>query len=214
MDDRWISDVVRFWFGQPDEKWWKADPAFDAEVREHFLKLWEAKRELPADCFLGHAMTALAAVTLFDQSLATCFVAMPTSSQPITWPSPLPHGRSTKGSTTNWPSANAASCTCPFSTASGWPTRRDRCNYSPPWAMISNSDLLKSTMTSSLGSAVSRIATSCSAGRRGPTRLPPATSFHGEWKSVGRRRHGPMLQCSTLRRGKRRFARSFQGMIR
>ena len=63
----WIGDVVRFWFGQPDEKWWKADPAFDEEVREHFLRLWQEKRQLPVHCFLGHPMTALAAIVLFDQ---------------------------------------------------------------------------------------------------------------------------------------------------
>ena len=63
----WIGDVVRFWFGQPDEQWWKADPAFDEEVRERFHGLWEQKRQLPAECFLDHPMTALAAVVLFDQ---------------------------------------------------------------------------------------------------------------------------------------------------
>ena len=67
MSEQWIGDVVRFWFGQPDEKWWKADPAFDEEVRERFLKLWEAKRQLPVDSFLDDPLTALAAVILFDQ---------------------------------------------------------------------------------------------------------------------------------------------------
>ena len=63
----WISEVVRFWFGLPKEKWWKADPAFDEEIRERFLALWEDKRQLPVHCFLGHPLTALAAVVLFDQ---------------------------------------------------------------------------------------------------------------------------------------------------
>ena len=63
----WIGEVVRFWFGQPDERWWKADPAFDAEVRERFERLWNEKRQLPADCFLDHPLTALAAIVLFDQ---------------------------------------------------------------------------------------------------------------------------------------------------
>ena len=64
---RWIGDVVRFWFSQPDERWWKADPGFDEEVRERFRKLWEAKRQLPVDSFLDHPLVALAAVVLFDQ---------------------------------------------------------------------------------------------------------------------------------------------------
>lgn len=63
----WVGDVVRFWFGQPDERWWQADPAFDEEVRERFERLWNEKRQLPIDCFLGHPLTALAAVVLFDQ---------------------------------------------------------------------------------------------------------------------------------------------------
>ena len=63
----WVGNVVRFWFGQPDEKWWKADPAFDEEIRDRFITLWEEKRQLPVDCFLGHPLTALAAVVLFDQ---------------------------------------------------------------------------------------------------------------------------------------------------
>ena len=63
----WIGDVVRFWFGQPDERWWKADPAFDAEVRDRFEQLWSQKRQLPVHCFLDHPLTALAAVVLFDQ---------------------------------------------------------------------------------------------------------------------------------------------------
>lgn len=63
----WIGDVVRFWFGQPDERWWQADPAFDEEVRERFERLWNEKRQLPVEYFLGHPLTALAAVVLFDQ---------------------------------------------------------------------------------------------------------------------------------------------------
>jgi uncharacterized protein (DUF924 family) len=63
----WIGEVVRFWFGQPDERWWKADPVFDEEVRERFERLWSEKRRLPAHCFLDHPLTALAAVVLFDQ---------------------------------------------------------------------------------------------------------------------------------------------------
>jgi uncharacterized protein (DUF924 family) len=63
----WIGDVVRFWFGQPDERWWKADPAFDSEVRDRFEQLWNQKRELPVHCLLDYPLAALAAVVLFDQ---------------------------------------------------------------------------------------------------------------------------------------------------
>ena len=67
MDERWISEVVRFWFGQSDETWFKSTPEFEGEVRDCFRKLWEAKRELPAHSFLDHPVTALAGVVLFDQ---------------------------------------------------------------------------------------------------------------------------------------------------
>ena len=36
-------------------------------IRQRFLKLWAEKRELPADSFLDHPLTALAGVILFDQ---------------------------------------------------------------------------------------------------------------------------------------------------
>ena len=63
----WIGEVVHFWFAQPPERWWQPDPDFDEEIRERFRRLWAEKRQLPADCFLAHPLTALAAVLLFDQ---------------------------------------------------------------------------------------------------------------------------------------------------
>ena len=67
MAEKWVGDVLRFWFGLEPERWWKADPELDDEVRRRFLKLWAEKRELPLPKFLGHPLTALAAVILFDQ---------------------------------------------------------------------------------------------------------------------------------------------------
>ena len=63
----WRGDVLKFWFGLEPEQWWKADPQLDDEIRRRFLKLWATKRELPAENFLDHSLTALAAVILFDQ---------------------------------------------------------------------------------------------------------------------------------------------------
>jgi uncharacterized protein (DUF924 family) len=59
--------IVDFWFSRSKEDWWKPTPAFDAEVRDRFLKLWEAERENVPEHFLGSADDALAAVLLFDQ---------------------------------------------------------------------------------------------------------------------------------------------------
>ena len=63
----WRGDVLKYWFGLDPERWWKTDPELDDEIRGRFLKLWTTKRELPAETFLNHPLTALAAVILFDQ---------------------------------------------------------------------------------------------------------------------------------------------------
>jgi len=62
-----VQAVLSFWFGQPKERWWKADPDFDAEIRKRFESLWEEQRENVPEHFLGSAEEALAAVILFDQ---------------------------------------------------------------------------------------------------------------------------------------------------
>lgn len=67
MSSDWRKDVLTFWFALTFEQWWKTDPLLDAQVRERFLELYEAKRQLPADSFLTDPLTALAAVILFDQ---------------------------------------------------------------------------------------------------------------------------------------------------
>lgn len=63
----WRSDVLKFWFGLPDDKWWRGGDDLDHEVRQRFLELWSEKRQLPADAFVTDPLTALAAVILFDQ---------------------------------------------------------------------------------------------------------------------------------------------------
>ena len=63
----WRSDVLKYWFGLDEAKWWRGPPELDAEVRERFLDLWQEKRRLPASEFLGDPLTALAGVILFDQ---------------------------------------------------------------------------------------------------------------------------------------------------
>jgi uncharacterized protein (DUF924 family) len=62
-----MGDILDFWFSRSREDWWKPAPAFDAEVRDCFLKLWETERENVPGHFLGSAEDALAAVLLFDQ---------------------------------------------------------------------------------------------------------------------------------------------------
>jgi uncharacterized protein (DUF924 family) len=67
MSGDWRSDVLKFWFALPKEQWWRGPPELDEQVRHRFLHLWEEKRQLPAESFLGNPLTALAAVILFDQ---------------------------------------------------------------------------------------------------------------------------------------------------
>lgn len=63
----WRADVLKFWFGLPDEKWWRGGDELDEDIRRRFLKLWADKRQLPADAFLADPLTALAGVVLLDQ---------------------------------------------------------------------------------------------------------------------------------------------------
>jgi uncharacterized protein (DUF924 family) len=63
----WRADVLRFWFGLDPKQWWRGGADLDHRIRETFLKLWEDKRQLPAEAFLDDPLTALAAVILFDQ---------------------------------------------------------------------------------------------------------------------------------------------------
>ncbi len=59
--------VLDFWFSRGRDAWWTPDPAFDDEIRDRFLTLWEEERDNLPEHFLGDADTAIAAVILFDQ---------------------------------------------------------------------------------------------------------------------------------------------------
>jgi uncharacterized protein (DUF924 family) len=63
----WRADVLKYWFGLPDEQWWQGGDQLDQDIRRRFLKMWADKRQLPANAFLTDPLTALAAVVLFDQ---------------------------------------------------------------------------------------------------------------------------------------------------
>lgn len=67
MSEAWAAGVLSFWFARGEEDWWTARPAFDLEIREQYLRLWEEQRENVPGHFLGDADHALAAVILFDQ---------------------------------------------------------------------------------------------------------------------------------------------------
>ena len=67
MTQDWARDVLDFWFAHDRDDWWKANPAFDEEIRQRFQPVWEQQRGRQAEDFLGSANDALAAVILFDQ---------------------------------------------------------------------------------------------------------------------------------------------------
>ena len=63
----WPDEVGSFWFAQPKARWFKRDAAFDAEIRDRFLDLWEEQRGYTVETFLGSPTDALGAIILFDQ---------------------------------------------------------------------------------------------------------------------------------------------------
>jgi uncharacterized protein (DUF924 family) len=67
MNQAQLRSVLDFWFSHGWDDWWKANPDFDAEIKERFHVLWGKQRENLPEHFLGSAEEALAAVILFDQ---------------------------------------------------------------------------------------------------------------------------------------------------
>ena len=63
----WADEVRSFWFAQPPARWFKRDAAFDADIRERFMDLWEEQRGSTVDAFLASPTQALGAIILFDQ---------------------------------------------------------------------------------------------------------------------------------------------------
>jgi uncharacterized protein (DUF924 family) len=62
-----ISDVLAFWRGAGDERWYKRDDAFDAGVRERFLALWQKAIAGELSSWETTDDGALALVILLDQ---------------------------------------------------------------------------------------------------------------------------------------------------
>ena len=67
MSGDWRAELRKFWFGLKPEQWWNGGPELDHQIKQDFYKLWCEKQQLPVETFLSDALTALAAVILFDQ---------------------------------------------------------------------------------------------------------------------------------------------------
>ena len=66
MDE--VEAVIAFWFAPGlDERWFVADPAFDAEIRERFQPLVERAAAGDCDDWIGSPRGALALCLLLDQ---------------------------------------------------------------------------------------------------------------------------------------------------
>jgi len=65
---QWAEDVLDFWLRLVGpEGWWSHSDVVDKAIRDQFADLWAARKDQPAETFLGHADEALAAIILFDQ---------------------------------------------------------------------------------------------------------------------------------------------------
>lgn len=71
-----IEEVLAFWFADP-ARWWKKDPAFDAEVRAHFGALHEEIERGAHEDWLGTPRGALAYVIVLDQLSRNMFRGTP-----------------------------------------------------------------------------------------------------------------------------------------
>jgi uncharacterized protein (DUF924 family) len=61
-----LDDLLAFWFADP-ARWWKKDPAFDAEIRDRFLALHDAIDRGEHEGWLDTPRGALAYVIALDQ---------------------------------------------------------------------------------------------------------------------------------------------------
>jgi uncharacterized protein (DUF924 family) len=69
-----IDEVLTFWFADSG-RWWKKDPAFDAEIRDRFLELYDAVVRDEREDWLETSRGALAYVIVLDQFSRNMFRA-------------------------------------------------------------------------------------------------------------------------------------------
>lgn len=63
-----IDEILEYWIDEIGvARWYKADPAIDAEITRRFAPLWHAARRDPADAWAVTARGALANLILLDQ---------------------------------------------------------------------------------------------------------------------------------------------------
>lgn len=68
MAEKWVDDVLDFWFGElTAEDWFSGEAEVDEKIRSRFGELYERIRSSFDIAGVSDARTALAAIILFDQ---------------------------------------------------------------------------------------------------------------------------------------------------
>ncbi len=73
------DEVTAFWLNAGPEKWYKQDEAFDAEIRERFLDLWQKAHDGKLGGWCSNPKSALAMIILTDQFPRNMFRGDPRS---------------------------------------------------------------------------------------------------------------------------------------
>jgi uncharacterized protein (DUF924 family) len=71
------AEVLRFWFDEHEEDWFVKDAAFDAEIRDRFLPLYEAAAAGRVARWAREPRSALALVIVLDQFPRNMFRGAP-----------------------------------------------------------------------------------------------------------------------------------------
>ena len=80
-----VDDILEFWFGRPEDdrfgelrdKWFKKEPAFDAEIRQRFLAIYQRTAAGELDDLTETAKGALALIVVLDQFPRNMFRGQP-----------------------------------------------------------------------------------------------------------------------------------------
>jgi uncharacterized protein (DUF924 family) len=75
--DQSSGSILEYWRGIGSERWFRKDPALDAEIRERFLALHGEAAGGIHDGWIAHADSALALVILLDQFPRNMFRGSP-----------------------------------------------------------------------------------------------------------------------------------------
>ncbi len=79
------NDIIQFWLGVGEKKWYAVDPKLDAEIRERFEKPWREARAGKLSGWENTAEGALALLILTDQFSRNMFRGKADAFPPMLW---------------------------------------------------------------------------------------------------------------------------------